>query len=129
MEMSMMRSAPSVPLFQTCRDRIIETFRRAGFETDMGTRLYPTFLRAGLTRPEMILDGRVEGGAGSPAYELLAQTVRSLLPMMERLSVATAAEVQVDTLGARLEADVCAGGGVVILPPLIGAWARKAEEL
>jgi SAM-dependent methyltransferase len=125
MEMSMVRAVPPGPLFQACRDRILETFRRAGFETDMGSRLFPTFLRAGLPGPQMALEGRVEGGAGSAAYELMAETVRSLLPVMERLGVATAAAVQADTLRARLEAEACAGGGVVIVPPLIGAWARK----
>ena len=91
----------------------------------MGTLLFPTFVRAGLPRPQMNLEGRVDGGPGSAAYQLLAETARSLLPMMERLGVATAAEVQIDTLAARLEAEVCAGGGVIVTPPLIGAWARK----
>jgi hypothetical protein len=73
----------------------------------------------------MTLDSRVEGGAGSPAYELVAETVRSLLPLRERSGVASAAAVEVDTLRARLEAEACAGVGVLIVPPLIGAWARK----
>jgi ubiquinone/menaquinone biosynthesis C-methylase UbiE len=124
-EISMARSVPEAPLFDVCREWIRETLRRAGFTNDMGSQLYPTFLRAGLARPEMILAGRVEGGAGSPAYELVAETVRSLLPMMERLGVATADTVQPDTLAARLEAEICAGGGVTMPPPLIGAWARK----
>jgi ubiquinone/menaquinone biosynthesis C-methylase UbiE len=127
MEMSMARAAPPVPLFQACGEWIRETIRRAGFETDMGSRLFPTFLGAGLPGPAMSLDGRVEGGAGSPVYELMAETVRSLLPAMERLGVASAAAVGVETLAARLEAEVCAAGGVVVFPPLVGAWARKPE--
>ena len=71
------------------------------------------------------MEGRVEGGAGSAAYELTAETVRSLLPMMERLGVATSSEFEVDTLAARMEAETCAGGGVIMPPPMIGAWARK----
>jgi ubiquinone/menaquinone biosynthesis C-methylase UbiE len=125
MEMSMARSVPSVRLFETCVQRVRETFSRAGFETNMGSRLYSTYLRADLPSPEMLLEGRVEGGTGSPAYELMAQTVRSLLHMMERLAVATPSEVEVDTLAARLEAETCEVGSVVIPPPLIGAWARK----
>jgi hypothetical protein len=112
-------------LFQTCGDWIRETFRRAGFQIDMGTLLWPTFLRAGLPQPQMSLDGRVEGGVGSPAYALMAETIRSLLPTMERFGIATAAAVQVDSLAARLEAETSAGGGVAIVPPMIGAWARK----
>jgi hypothetical protein len=115
-----------VPLLEASLDWIRETFRRAGFEIDMGSRLFSSYQRAGLPRPEMHLEGQVQGGAGSAAYELVAQTVRSLLPMMERLGVATASEVQVDTLAARLEEQICLGGGVVMPPPLIGAWARRA---
>jgi ubiquinone/menaquinone biosynthesis C-methylase UbiE len=125
MEMSLARSAPPGRLFEACLGWVRETFRRAGFETDMGSRLLPTYLRAGLPRPEMRLEGRVEGGAGAAAYDLLAQTVRSLLPLMERLGVATPSEVDVDTLAARLEEEACHGGGVVMPPPMIGAWARK----
>jgi ubiquinone/menaquinone biosynthesis C-methylase UbiE len=125
MEMSLARTRPPVRLYQTCLDVILETFRRAGFEIDMGSRLYSTYLQAGLPRPELRMEGRVEGGAGSAAYELTAETVRSLLPMMERLGVATSSEFEVDTLAARMEAETCAGGGVIMPPPMIGAWARK----
>ena len=72
------------------------------------------------------MEGRVEGGPGSAAYELLAETVRSLVPMIERLGVATSSEFEVDTLAARMEAETFAGGGVIMPPPMIGAWVRKA---
>jgi ubiquinone/menaquinone biosynthesis C-methylase UbiE len=127
MEMSLARSTPRVEAFETCGKWILETIRRAGFEIDMGSRLFSTFRQAGLPGPQMILEGRVEGGAGSMSYELMAQTVRSLLPVMERLGVATAAEVDVDRLAARLESQNCNAGGVLMPPPLIGAWARKPE--
>jgi hypothetical protein len=71
------------------------------------------------------MGARVEGGADSPAYEYMAQTVRSLLPMMEKLGVATVEEVQIDTLARRVRDEVMAGGGVIVLPHLVGAWARK----
>jgi hypothetical protein len=48
---------------------IIETFERAGFETDMGGKLWRAFRDAGLPAPEMIAAGRVEGGAEAYAYD------------------------------------------------------------
>jgi hypothetical protein len=125
MEMSLARSVLPGRVFEANAGWVRETIRRAGFEVDMGSRLSPTYQRAGLPRPEMHLEGRVDAGAGSAAYDLMAQTVRSLLPTMDRLGVATPSEVDVDTLAARLEEEVCGGGGVVMLPPMIGAWARK----
>jgi hypothetical protein len=70
------------------------------------------------------LEGRVEGGAGSVAHDVVAQTVGSLLRMMERPGVATPSEVAVETLAARVEAEASGPGGVVMPPPMTGAWAR-----
>src|SRR5262249_58103413 len=75
---------PHSPLYERCAHWIRETFRRGGVDLQMGLRLYQTFTKAGLPAPQMIIGARVEGGADSPAYEYAAQTVRSLLPMMER---------------------------------------------
>jgi hypothetical protein len=44
---------------------------------------------------------------------------------MERTGMASAAEVEVDTLAARLREEVVAADATVVPPPLIGAWARK----
>jgi hypothetical protein len=65
-----------------------ETFRRAGFDGAIGSKLLTTFLRAGLPQPKMFLQSRVEGGPRSLVYELLAETLRSVLPMTERLGIA-----------------------------------------
>jgi hypothetical protein len=51
---------------ETCPDRIRETFRRAGFEAERGSRRFSVSLRAGLARREM----RMQGGSGAAAYEL-----------------------------------------------------------
>jgi hypothetical protein len=55
---------------------------------DMGWRLFATFLRAGLPRPEMVLGAPVGAGPHSPMYGHIAETVRSLLPMMELYGIA-----------------------------------------
>jgi ubiquinone/menaquinone biosynthesis C-methylase UbiE len=119
------RSLPYSPVFEKCAGWINETCRRGGIETQMGLKLYQTFLSAGLPAPQMILGARIEGGQNSPAYEYVAQTVRSLLPMVEQFGVAKAEEVQVETLAQRMRDEVTSGGGVIVIPPLVGAWARK----
>jgi hypothetical protein len=43
---------------------------------------------------------------------------------MERLGVTTAAEVRPDTLAERLLGDVLAAKGIMIGPPLVGAWSH-----
>ena len=58
-------------------------------------------------------------------YDYLATVTRTQLPLMERTGVASAAEVDVATLAARLRDEVVAADATVVPPPLIGAWTRK----
>ncbi len=125
MDMTGVKSLPRVPLFQKHTEWIIETFRRGGTEAEMGLKLYSTFLNAGLAAPRMILGARVEGGRDSEGFEILTQTTRSLLPMMEKFGIATPEEVGVETMAERLRDAVTAAGSAVVLPHLIGAWTRK----
>lgn len=124
MDITTARSVPAVSLYQSVVHWIAETFRRAGVECDMGSRLFATFRRAGLPAPELLLRARVEGTPDSPAYAYLAHTLRSLLPMAERLGVVTAAEAQIETLADRLRDEVLRAEAVLVLPSLIGAWTR-----
>lgn len=118
-------SLPPSPLYEKVISWVTETYRRGKVETQMGLKLYQTFIRAGLPAPQMIMEARVEGGPDSPAYAYVAQSVRSMLPMIEQLEVVTAEEVQIETLAERLRDEVVAGGGVITLPNLVGAWTRK----
>ena len=118
------RSIPEGPHFRLCCQRIMDTFERAGSDLDMGGKLFATFLAAGLPAPQMIAAARVEAGAQSPVYEYVADVLRSLLPITERTGVATADEVDIDTLAARLRSEAVANDASILLPPLVGAWTR-----
>jgi hypothetical protein len=59
------------------------------------------------------------------SYEWLAETVRTLLPMIVQTGVATKEEIDIDTLADRLREDVVGGRGVVYSPVYVGAWTRK----
>ena len=99
-------------------------FARAGAHARIGLELFGAFAAAGLAEPELRSEQDVGGGAGWAGYAILAETVRSLLPVIEATGVATAAEVDPDTLADRLRADVMATGGVAASAPLIAAWTR-----
>jgi hypothetical protein len=55
----------------------------------------------------------------------LANVMRGVLPLLEQLGIATADELDADTLADRLEHDVKVAGGIVIWPPMVGAWSRR----
>jgi SAM-dependent methyltransferase len=95
-----------------------------GPDAEMGLKLFPTFLRAGLPAPQLRRDTPVGGGTDWPGYAYVADTVRSLLPFLERVGMVRGEEVDVDTLEDRLRAEVTGQDGVQLLPAVVGAWAR-----
>jgi 2-polyprenyl-3-methyl-5-hydroxy-6-metoxy-1,4-benzoquinol methylase len=121
------KSFPKVDLFEQSMRRIIETLHQEKVKTLMGLRLYQTFVEAGLAPPQMIMGARVEGSADSLGYQIVAQVVKSLLPVMEKLGVATEKEIQIETLAQRLRDEVLSRGAVIVLPPLVGAWTRTLQ--
>jgi hypothetical protein len=50
--------------------------------------------------------------------------ISAAVPLIERLGVATRAEVDPPTLADRLLAETLAQDGCVIGPPMTGAWVR-----
>lgn len=117
-------AVPASPLLDRMWALMSATCGRAGIELDMGLKLRQTLLKAGFVSPELLLTGRVEGGPDSPVYEYFAETIRSVLPAMVQLGIATAAEVDVDTLAARLREELIRSQGSVVVSMLVGGYAR-----
>lgn len=112
-----------LPLFELQLARIIETYRKAGLEPDMGSKLYAAFRGASL-EPELFGFTRIGSRSDRAGFSFLTEPVRSLLPVMEKLGVATAEEVEIDTLGERLMAEAEAADPCYFYPRFVGAWAR-----
>jgi len=122
--LSLWYSIPECPQHHQCRHWILDAFERAGLDCEMGGKLFAAFVEAGLPAPQMICTARVEAGALSPVYEWIAETLRSMLPLVERYRVATAAEVDIESLAARLRSESVSSRASIVAPPLVGAWAR-----
>ena len=90
----------------------------------MGLKLFKTFLQAGLPAPQLRRDLPVGGGPGWPGFAYVAETVRSLLPFLERVGAVGPDEVDMDTLEERLRAEVAGQDGIQLLPAIVGAWTR-----
>jgi SAM-dependent methyltransferase len=99
--------------------------RGIGLDPATGYHLRNTFLDAGLPEPEMNVCAPVGGGPDFPGYDYGAESLRSMLPLILKLGIATADEVDIDTMAQRLRTDVVASGDVIKTPELVGAWARK----
>jgi SAM-dependent methyltransferase len=119
------RSLPLAPTYEHNVGWIKQALIATGARTQLGLELYSVFLAAGLPGPSMRMDALIGGGPDLPAYELVADVIRSLLPVMEKLKITTATEVDLTTLAQRMKDEVVASKGVVLSPGLIGAWSRK----
>jgi ubiquinone/menaquinone biosynthesis C-methylase UbiE len=124
MDIDVAKSEPTCELYDMTVYRIKKTFTCAGVNIRTGLKLGRIFQEARLPEAHLILGARVEGGPDTSAYDYAAQTVRSILPLLERFGVAKAEEVGIETLAQRLRDEVTAGGGVIVLPGLVGAWTR-----
>lgn len=119
------RSYPEVPgsLYGRTVEWVVEAFRGAGVETNMGFRLPATFRDAGLPWPQAFVHTPLAGGPDHPAYSLFAHVLESLLPLIERLGVSTRDEIGIDTYAHRLAAEAVAHHAVGSAAPVVGAWS------
>ena len=119
------RSVPPVPTFDRCCAWLSETWRRVGADPRMGMNLHAAFLAAGLPAPSLRLEAIIGGAADDPQRLLVtSEIVRSMVSTIERVGVATAAQVDVDTLSERLLDELRRSGGVIAGRSEIGAWCR-----
>jgi ubiquinone/menaquinone biosynthesis C-methylase UbiE len=116
---------PEAPLWMRTYTIMSEAFRRGGNPPDFGRRLARTFLDAGLPWPTIQAEIPVGGEPDSYVFGWIADTVRSLLPRIEHFGLATAAELEVETLAARMEREAVSLGAQLIGPTQFGAWAVK----
>ena len=122
-DMSWAKSMPKTPAVEKAAEWMREIFRRSGADAEMGPKLHRSFKTAGLPDPQMRVDGLIYGSEGAgPA--LLAESVRAILPAIEQFGVATASEVDIDTLEDRIRVELGAMDATMSSPLLISAWAR-----
>jgi 2-polyprenyl-3-methyl-5-hydroxy-6-metoxy-1,4-benzoquinol methylase len=115
---------PHRPLYGKYIRRLLTTFERSGAKVDMGLRLHQAFIDAGLPEPDVRLEGLVISGPDAHGFHWFAELVRSVAPVMERLGVASAPEIDIETLGDRLVAEAEEAPGSVCALALGGAWVR-----
>ena len=99
-----------------------ETFIRAGVDPALGPRLW-TMLQAADLQPSGMIGVQPHFGPDDPdGAAILAGIIRTVLPLIERLGVATAAQVGADTLQQRLSDELATSAAVFAHPMLISAW-------
>ena len=115
---------PDTPLANKLIDWALGVFERSGAHVGMGFELYRTFVEAGLPEPYMHFESPVGGPESWPGYPYIANGFRSLEPLIIEFGLATAEEIDVDTLAERVRQEVVASKRPLLLPPHVTAWAQ-----
>ena len=122
------RALPEIPTFGQCVRWGSEALQRSGADPYIGLKLFHSFTAAGLAAPTLSVHAAIGAGLAHPLYTHIAGLMRTLLPTMEALGVATATEVDIDTLERRLADEVVRADATIVWVSLIGASSRKALE-
>jgi SAM-dependent methyltransferase len=116
---------PARPLYERSCAQVAEALQRATGKAEMGLRLASLFEAAGLRDPHMRFEGVSAVGADTGHLSYLTATMRTFVPLIERFGIASAAEIDIDTLLERLVAEATQARGFVCAFMLNCAWARK----
>lgn len=126
MDMSSAAAVPPLPLLGRCVEWIVEAYRRAGRNGDTGSSLYTIFRECGL-EPKLAGYTRIAGSGELAGIGFVVESLRSLMPLIVKLGVATSEEIGIDTLGQRLLAEAGGGGHCIFYPRVVGAWATAGS--
>ena len=118
---------PVCDTYVAAATRINQTLTRLGADMRCGAKLRHIFEQAGLPGAQTIAMLRYENGPDSGIYAWIEQLTRTLLPLMQQVGIATADEVQVDTLVERMRQEEAEKGCTLVTPPMVAAWARKMQ--
>jgi SAM-dependent methyltransferase len=119
------RSEPPVPLYDRLCSWLADAQSRGGADVRMGIKLHSAFLAAGLAAPTMRLHSVIGGGAiASDLVYVKAGLAMTLIGEMERLGLATADDLGIKSLPARIIKEMTMSQSVIVGRTEIGAWSR-----
>jgi ubiquinone/menaquinone biosynthesis C-methylase UbiE len=118
-------TTPRCELVEQAKTWAAAAFRCAGANPNTGTSLHQLIRAADFeTRGAFASQPTFTPASAVGGLHWFAETIRTLLPVLERHSICTAAEVDIETLGARMQAEMIERDAVVFGPRLVGVWAR-----
>ena len=119
---------PECPLVTQLREWFVAAFAASGVATQMGSRLTRVMHRAGFAPEGSWVSQPSYVGPHLNQLDWFSDLAKMMLPTLEAKGIATAAEVDVPTLAARLHAEARALDAIVFAPRLVGVWARHPRS-
>jgi ubiquinone/menaquinone biosynthesis C-methylase UbiE len=112
-----------LPLWSAAVALLHEAGARSGVNMEMGPALHKVFQEAGLPAPRMRLE--MELGRDPDFTRWLSDSLRSVLPQIQKLNLSREAVGDLDTLQERLQNEVAMSDTVVPWIGLVAACCRK----
>ena len=112
------------PLWQRIVDVTVSVFAVAVRHPDIAARLVETFHAAGLDDATVRCEIMTYSQPDNPVFTWITEVVRSSLPYIERLGLASAEELDLDTLAERLRMEAVALHSQIIFPAQFTCWAH-----
>ncbi len=123
---SFLAQTAHLPLRSLCGSLIFETFRQSGARTDMDLALFRGFQEAGLPSPELRLETPI--GRDVETRRWIYDLFCSVHTRFGELGISGAPAGDLNTLSARLEAELDATRSYAACIGLVGAWSRKPTQ-
>ena len=117
-------SVPSVPLWDMIDRLLLLAFSSAAPHYDAGDRLIEHFAHAGLPEPNLFCETHVWGAGDVPYYAWKVDTLRAVLPQLQRLGIVAPDFMGLETLETRLRDAVRQAHSQVTGAPQICALVR-----
>ena len=127
-DLAVARSIPIVPRVETALEWIRETFRRSGISLDLGPRLWRLFRDLDLEEPRLVVRQKLHPAPCREGVRWVSELVRSLIPEMERLGVASAEEVGIETLEEELHQELLSREATLCTPLVVGACSQIRQS-
>jgi len=115
-----------LPLWSAGVTLIQKSLQLSGADTEMGFSMYRIFQDAGLPPPTMRME--IPLGNDPEFLAWVSDTLRSLLPQIQRLNLSLEIVGDLNTLPERLQKEASKSQSVVPWQAVVGAWARKPDN-
>jgi SAM-dependent methyltransferase len=120
-----LRTEPPTAFTEKMTALVMAAFVAAGADPTIGARLQDILARAGVEDVGGFAISQYVPSDSPIGPTMLSAVVRSLAPVMVAHGLATEAELDLDTLPARIAAALRSAEAVLVPPALAGAWGRR----
>ncbi len=118
------RSIPEMPSFRRVTAGIVGAFEAMGLSPHFGHTLHRIFADAGLGAPRLTMGTPIGTAADTHLLTYSAEVWRLVAPLAQQLGLSIDELADIDDFVPQLHREAVAANALIMMPPIITAWAR-----